>query len=91
MLASTYHRYVRFAGLPPSKWLVTLADETEIEVWADGYTEEAEWFVFSVLVDASETEQRDLDVVARTPSRKERVMITVARVPTAAVRKVLSA
>ena len=75
----------------PSKWRLTLTDDSSVELWADSYSEEDDAFVFSVLVDASPGEQDDLEVTAHTPTRPERVVITVCRFPTVAVRRVLSA
>lgn len=76
-----------FAGGPPTRWLVTLADGSVIEIWADGYSEEDGVVVFSVLVDATAEEQQVLEVTGRTPSRPERVIITVARIPVTAMRE----
>jgi hypothetical protein len=75
----------------PSKWRLTLTDDSSVELWADSYSEEEDAFVLSLLVDASPGEQNDLEVTARTPTRPERVVITVCRFPTVAVRRVLSA
>ena len=66
---------------PPTKWLVRLVDASVVELWADGFSEEGDYVVFSVLADASEEERRDLEITGRTPSRPERVIITVARFP----------
>ena len=80
-----YARSVNFAAGPPSKWLLTMTDGSDIEVWADGYSEEAGDFVFSVLVDATAEEQHQLEVTGRTPTRPERVIVTVCRLPASAV------
>ncbi|MGB0113204.1 MAG: hypothetical protein WBP59_08275 [Ilumatobacteraceae bacterium] len=75
----------------PSKWRLTLTDDATVELWADSYSEEDGEFVFSLLVDAAPHEQDDLEVTARTPTRPERVIITVCRFPTVAVRRLRSA
>ena len=75
----------------PSKWLVTLTDESTVEVWADGYNDEGGTVVFSILVDANAAEQEAVEVAARTPTRPDRVVVTVGRFPSTAVRGVVSA
>ena len=75
---------------PLVRWTVTVADGTEIEVWSDGYSEVGDDIVFGALVDASAEEQADLDVTHLTPSNPRRVVISVARFPTAAVATIRS-
>lgn len=62
-----------------------MTDGSDIEVWADGFSEEAGDFVFSVLVDATTEEQQQLEVTGQTPTRPERVIVTVCRLPARAV------
>ena len=82
---------MQLAGELLSDWNVRLHSGHTVQVWADGYTEEADSFVFSALVDATETEQANLDITARTPSNPERVIIVIARFPTDSVDSILSA
>jgi len=83
---SAYAHNVYFAAGPPSKWLVTLVNGSVVEVWADGYSEVEGTLVFSILVDATTDEQQVLEVTGPSPSRPERVIITVARFPMVTVQ-----
>lgn len=80
---------------PPSRWKVTLADGSVAEVWADAVEglsgpEDGRGYLFSNLVDVAPSEQAAFEVNARTPTRPERVSVTVARFPRNAVLEVIS-
>jgi hypothetical protein len=66
--------------------MVTLVNGSVVEVWADGYSEVEGTLVFSILVDATPDEQQVLEVTGPSPSRPERVIITVARFPMVTVQ-----
>jgi hypothetical protein len=78
---------------PPSLWKVALVDGSVVEVWADGVEglagpEDNRDHLFSNLVDVPPSEQAAFEVNARTPTRPERVSVTVARFPRNAVVEV---
>ncbi|MET8545102.1 hypothetical protein ABZW03_31325 [Kitasatospora sp. NPDC004799] len=77
---------MEFTAGAPAAWHVTLQSGALIELWADGYTEDEGAYLFSLLVRATEAEQAELDVTARTPADPSRVAITVARIPLSEVR-----
>jgi hypothetical protein len=66
---------------PPAWWELTLVGGQTLEVWADGYSETEGWYEFTVLADAEESEQQQLEIASRTPSNPLRVLVTVARIP----------
>lgn len=79
-----------------SLWHVLLCDGSRVEIWADsvdGLTDpnEKDDYVFGMLVDASPEEQASMEVVSRTPSNHERVVVAVARFPRGSVTSVTSA
>ncbi|MDH6706846.1 hypothetical protein P3T27_003573 [Kitasatospora sp. MAA19] len=80
-----------YAAGPPLPWHVALDGGVLIELWADGYGVEDGAYLFSVLARATQEEQRQVDVVARTPADPQRVGVAVARFPAAAVRDVHTA
>ena len=79
---------------PPSRWIVTLADGSRVDVWADtvtGLTEKTahhEHVVFGVLMDIDVDLQDRFEVTARTPARSRRVEVAVARFPRSCVQDV---
>ena len=85
---------VRLAAGPPSRWVVTLADGSTVEVWADaamGLSDDNGDYVFGLLMDIDEACQQGFEVTARTPSNPLRVEVAVARFPRTAVLRVESA
>ncbi|MEV5570081.1 hypothetical protein AB0L06_08525 [Spirillospora sp. NPDC052269] len=76
---------MEFASGPPSRWILTLKSGSEIEIWADGYSDEGDHYLFDALVRASPDEQRQVEVTNRTPRDAQKVLIVVARVPVAEV------
>ncbi|MFE3444436.1 hypothetical protein ACFXNW_15515 [Nocardia sp. NPDC059180] len=79
--AIDYDRHVEFLAGPPSRWIVTLKSGSIIELWADGYSEESDHYVFSTLVRASHEEQLHVEVESRDRVTGEKVVMVVARVP----------
>jgi hypothetical protein len=75
----------------PDYWNITLIGGALSRLLADGYSEADGAGVFSVLVDAEESEQEHLEIAGRTPSNPHRVLIVVARFPVDTVTKILSA
>lgn len=71
-----------------SRWEVTLLDEQAVEVWADGYQELEDNYVFGVLVDVDEDQQKGLMILGTTPSNPKRVMVGLSRFPRNAVVKI---
>lgn len=49
-------------------WEVTVVDGHTVEVWADGYQEIDDAYVFTVLADVSEEQQKDLLITGRAPT-----------------------
>ena len=82
------------AGVPP-RWLVTLNDGTNVEVWAysvqglSGPEDERD-YTFGTLMDINEADQGRFEVLARTPADPRRVEVAIARFPRSAVRSVRS-
>ena len=62
-------------------WEVTLLDGHTVEVWADGYQELDGAYVFSVLADVGEEQQKDLFITGRTPTDEKRVIVGLSRFP----------
>lgn len=64
-----------------------LRDGTTIEVWADGYQREGDYYTFSSLFDLDEGEAlpEDALVMGETPSNARRFIPSVARIPKTAV------
>jgi len=74
---------MRFAAGPPHIWHIGLTSGAVLEVWADSYATEpvdGHW-QFSVLVDASVEEQREVRVSAYTDPPSQRCEMVVARIP----------
>ena len=73
-----------------SGWNLTMRDGTSIQIWADSYGEEDGAYVFGVLANVPQPEQERLDINARTPSDPERVVVTLARIPSELVEMIRS-
>jgi hypothetical protein len=88
---------MELAAGPPDRWIVTLTDGTEIDVWAHsvtGLTEKTahhQHIVFGVLMDIAVGLQDQFEVTARTVKPGPRVEVAVARFPRECVRDVVSA
>ncbi len=63
------------------------ADGRTVEVWADGFQRDGDYYTFSSLFDLDEGEALpdDLLVVGETPTNPQRFILAVARIPKAAV------
>jgi len=85
---------MELAAGPPAHWIVTLADGSQVDVWADavtGLTEETadqEYIVFGVLMDIDADLQDQFEVTACAPARSRRVEVAVARFPRSCVQDV---
>jgi len=79
---------------PPSHWIVTLVDGSQVDVWADavtGLTEKTahhEQIVFGVLMDIDLELQDQFEVTARAPASSRRVEVAVVRFPRDCVQSV---
>jgi hypothetical protein len=88
---------MKLAAGPPTHWIVTLADGTEVDIWADavtGLTEKTahhEHIVFGVLMDIAVGLQDQFEVTARPVKPDPRVEVAVARFPRDCVLYVVSA
>jgi hypothetical protein len=82
---------------PPSRWIVTLAGGSQVEVWADtvtGLTEKTahhEHVVFGVLMDIDADLQEQFEVTACGLAGGRRVEVAVARFPRNCVQDVITA
>ncbi|WP_147341040.1 hypothetical protein [Actinomadura logoneensis] len=85
LIATPWDVIMEFAAGPPSRWILTLKSGSEIEIWADSYSDEGDHYRFDAYVRASLDEQRQVEVTSRSPGRAENVLIVVARVPVAEV------
>jgi hypothetical protein len=79
---------MEFAAGPPSRWFVTLKSGSTMEIWADGYSEETDHFLFDAYVHATLAEQRHVEVTGRSPADAENVLIVMARVPAVDVESI---
>ena len=77
-------RFVTSGG----NWEITLRDGGVVHVWADGYQELDGHYDFGVLVDLAGEPSDSLVITNRTPSDQDRVVISLARFPTAAVHQI---
>jgi len=62
-------------------WAVTLKSGGVVVLWADSFSIEGDTHLFSSLVDASAEEREHLRINARTPTDEDRVVITIATIP----------
>jgi hypothetical protein len=81
---------------PPERWLVTLADGSAVEVWADSVEglsgpEDQRDYLFGNFMDIDPADQYAFDVTATTPGNPGRVVVTVARFPRPSVIRVITA
>lgn len=76
----------------PNQWQVVLKDGSVIGVWAGMYGEQDGYYTFDVLAEASTEEQSDENLVITddNPSRPERIICTVARIPMDLVANIYS-
>ena len=77
----------------PEEWVVHLHDGSVVRVWADAAEglagpEDDRDYRFMNLMDVSSEDQEHFDIVGRTPSNAERVLVTVAHFPRSAVVRV---
>jgi len=85
---------MELAAGPPSHWIVTLADGSQVDVWADtatGLTEKTahhEQIVFGILVDVDVDFQGQYEITARGLAPGRRVEVAVARFPRNSVQDV---
>ena len=80
----------------PVNWLVTLADGSVVDVWADSVeglsgTEDQRDYMFGNLMDIAPADQHDFDITATTPANPSRVVVAVARFPRSSVRHIIGA
>ena len=68
-----------------------LADGASMQVRADSHEERDGVFFFGALANVPQAEQAQLDVSAGTPSDPDRVVVTLARIPTDMVEVIHSA
>lgn len=78
---------------PPARWVVTLNDGYEAEIWAHSVaglsdSEDDRDYVFGVLMDVEPELQEEFEVTERTPADARRVEVAVARFPRASVQDV---
>lgn len=66
-----------------------MKDGSIIEVWADSYCEQQDWYLFESLVAASSDEQRHVSVTANGRDPAGKVLILIARIPAAVVSSVV--
>ena len=83
-----YNAVMRFAAGPPTGWTVELLDGTVVEVWADGFSRDGDYYTFSSLVDLDEGEQLPAGalVLGEVPSNPTQSILAIARFPKACVR-----
>jgi len=70
------------------EWEVVLTSGSVLRVWADGYQEIDGHYTFGILIDAEHDLSDTALVTNRTPSDPERVVVSVARIPVAAVKEI---
>ena len=76
---------------PPARWVVTLNDGSEVEIWAhavEGLSDPKDDrdYLFGVLMDVEPDLQEEFEVTARTTSNPRRVEVAVVRFPRASVQ-----
>ena len=87
---------MELAAGPPSHWVVTLVDGSQVDVWADsvtGLSEKTahdEYLVFEALMDIDVDLQEQFEVTARPRVPGRRVVVAVARFPRSCVRDVVT-
>jgi hypothetical protein len=79
---------------PPGRWVVTLNDGSQIEIWAHAVaglsdSEDDRDYVFGVLMDIGPELQSEFEVTARTPANPSRVEVAVARFPRTSVQDIM--
>jgi hypothetical protein len=79
---------------PPARWVVTLNDGSEVEIWAhavDGLSDPKgdRDYLFGVLMDVEPGLQGEFEVTARTSANPRRVEVAVARFPRSSVQDIM--
>jgi hypothetical protein len=69
-------------------WAVALVDGHTVEVWAHSYEETEDAYVFSVLADVGEEQQKDLLITGRASTDAKRALVGLPRFPRGAVTKI---
>ncbi|WP_157746995.1 hypothetical protein [Micromonospora rifamycinica] len=83
---------MRYAAGPPAHWSIELRSGSVIDLWADAFRMENGHYLFTVLVEASPDELREVEVTSRSPSPSPGfVEVLAARIPEADVARVESA
>jgi hypothetical protein len=82
---------MEYAAGPPSQWLVTLKSGSQIELWADAFSEDGTHYVFGALVDATPEEFGAVEVTSWPPPSPGRSEIVVAKIPVSEVDRIESA
>jgi hypothetical protein len=74
------------------RWNVTLASGARLAIWADGFSQVDDDYVFSVLIDREPEEPglAQVEIAARTPGNPNRVDVVTARIPRSEVVQVHS-
>jgi hypothetical protein len=79
---------------PPARWVITLSDGFEVEIWAHAVaglsdTQDDTDYVFGVLMDVEPELQSEFEVTARTPADSRRIEVAVARFPRGSVQDIM--
>lgn len=76
----------------PNQWQITLKSGNVLGLVADSYGRQGDFYVFDILVEATEEEQANdyLMITAETPSNPQQIMIAVASVPVADVKEIVT-
>ncbi|MFD6565167.1 hypothetical protein [Micromonospora profundi] len=83
---------MRYAAGPPSHWNIELSSGAVIDLWADAFRVENGHYLFTVLVEASPDELREVEVTSQPPSPSPGfVEVLAAKIPEADVARVESA
>jgi hypothetical protein len=72
----------------PSPWVVALRSGAKLVVWAGGFSEYPNEYVFLNVIEAEPEQEARLDVPQRLPANVRRVEMVVARIPVALVESV---
>ena len=72
----------------PSPWVVALRSGAKLVVWAGGFSEYPNEYVFSNVIEAEPEQEASLDVPRRLPANPRRVVMVVARIPVDLVESV---
>jgi hypothetical protein len=72
----------------PSRWVVTLSNGAAIDVWADGYREDTDTYLFEVLADVDGTLDDAVLILSTSATDSRRLALAVARFPKSAVAEI---